>query len=406
MIAEVRMPRLDEDMTEGTVVRWLKREGEPVQKGDPLVEIETQKVTYEIEAPVSGLLRIVLVSERELVPITTVLGVIAGREDDIHAYRPPASPAVQDRDAVVSDSLAPTSSRAGGETQRIMISPLARKLAAERGVDISLISGTGPGGAITKEDVLGFRHPRPQGRRVLEGAPLSGIRKVIADRMLESWRSIPRAEHFMTADVTELATLRAAEADTWEQTRGLRPSVNDMVIAATARALKRFPEVNASIREGDPPVREVYGEVNIGMAVALDGGGVITPVLRDVGTRDVFEIARETRRLAELVRSGRHSLATLSGGTFTITNLGMFDVEFFVPVINPPEGAILAVGKVSRKPTVVDDAIAIRSLMTLCLAFDHRLLDGVMAARFLQAVKQRLEAPRDLLSPDTDAPRR
>jgi pyruvate dehydrogenase E2 component (dihydrolipoamide acetyltransferase) len=184
--------------------------------------------------------------------------------------------------------------------------------------------------------------------------------------------------------------MREEAGETWERKHGVKPSVNDLVIAAAAKALRAFPTVNAALQNGRI---EIYEDVNVSVAVALEKG-LITPVIRQADTRDVFAIAREAQRLVDLVRKGEHSRDTLSGSTFTVTNLGMFDVDFFVPVINPPESAILSVGKIERKPLVIEETIAIRSVMCLCLAFDHRVLDGAIVARFLQNIKRTLENPK------------
>jgi pyruvate dehydrogenase E2 component (dihydrolipoamide acetyltransferase) len=381
MIWEVKMPRLDEDMKEGTVTHWLKQEGEIVKKGEPIVEIETQKVNYAVESPGDGVLRLILAKEGELFPINATLGVIAEPDEDIRAYQK------DDRDKKKTDRASRT------EGQRMIISPIAKKLAQERNVDISKITGTGPGGRITKEDILHF-HPTEKAPRsgktrpvIRQIAPLSGIRKTIAERLSESWRNSPRAEHFISVDLTDFLTLHAERKEGWEREQGISPSVNDWIIWAAAKALRDFPMVNSSLANGQI---EVYEEINISIAVALENG-VITPVLRQADKRTLLDTAREIHRLVELVREGKHTADTLSGSTFTITNLGMFGVEFFVPVINPPESAILAVGEIDKKPVVIGDTIAIRSMIMLCLAFDHRILDGVVVARFLQALKAYLE---------------
>jgi len=402
MIYEVRMPRLDEDMKEGTIIRWKKNPGDRVEKDEPLVEIETQKVNYEIQAPGGGVLRLILKKEDELVAINTIIAVIAEPNDDVSSYLEPeptaAKHAVTEASgaAVQAPLKPPTASAEAGE--RILISPIARKLAGERGIDISTLHGTGPGGRITKEDVLRFTPPRdeaPQaksGRRIREVFPFSGMRKAIADRMTASWQGSPRAENIMSVDVSQLMIMREKYGDQWEERRGVRPSVTDALIAAVAGALREFPMVNSSLK-GDRI--EVYEDINISVAVALEKG-LITPVVRRADTLSVFEIAAETRRLIELVRSGKHSAETIADSTFTITNLGMYDVEVFIPIINPPEAAILAVGKIEKKPVIIQDAIAIRSMMTLCLAYDHRVVDGALAARFLQRIKRALIEPVSL----------
>jgi pyruvate dehydrogenase E2 component (dihydrolipoamide acetyltransferase) len=397
MICELKMPRLDEDMFEGTVTRWLKKEGDSVQKGEPVVEIETQKVNFEVEAPGSGILRIILAQEGDLLPINSVMAVIAEPEEDISSYQKLLRE--KKETSLVSKAepapISPVQTDSFQEMGRIPISPVAKKIALERGLNITQIQGTGPGGRITKEDILHFQpdkikpstRPRPQIRQVL---PLSGTRKTIADRLTTSWQSSPRAEHFITVDITEFVNMREEAGETWERKHGVKPSVNDLVIAAAAKALRAFPTVNAALQNGRI---EIYEDVNVSVAVALEKG-LITPVIRQADTRDVFAIAREAQRLVDLVRKGEHSRDTLSGSTFTVTNLGMFDVDFFVPVINPPESAILSVGKIERKPLVIEETIAIRSVMCLCLAFDHRVLDGAIVARFLQNIKRTLENPK------------
>jgi pyruvate dehydrogenase E2 component (dihydrolipoamide acetyltransferase) len=386
MIWEVKMPRLDEDMKEGTVTQWLKKEGDSVQRGEPIVEIETQKVNYAVESPGDGVLRLILAKAGELLPINATLAVIAEAGEDIHVYQ------VGNAGKKEMGGASPAGMR------RILISPIAKKMAEERNVDISKIAGTGPGGRITKEDILHSQQTeeapvagktRPGIRQTL---PLSGMRKTIADRLAESWRRSPRAEHFVNVDLTELLAMREEQKEKWEREHGIRPSVNNWVIWAAARALKEVPRVNASLRNG---YIEVYEEINISIAVALENG-LITPVLRQADRRTLLDIAREIRRLIQLVREGKHTADMLSGGTFTITNLGSFGVDFFVPVINPPESAILAVGKIDKKPVVIEDTVAIRSMMMLCLAFDHRVLDGVVAARFLQSLKNLLEEARSI----------
>ncbi len=399
MISELKMPRLDEDMEEGTVTRWLKKEGEPVQKGEVIVEIETQKVNFQVEASGSGFLHVILAREGDLVPINGLLGVIGESGDDLSSYRFHKEEKKKEAQTGDSSAPAPPAPSGSGHRERILISPVARKLAEEKGLDISNIRGSGPEGRITKEDVLNFRageKEKPAGveRRTRQTLPLSGTRKVIADRMLESWHNAPRAEHYMTADVSELLRIRGLHGKEWEDRHGIKPTVNDVVVAAVARALAAFPMVNASVQDGRI---EIYEDINISVAVSLEKG-LMTPVVRRADQKTIFEIAKEIRHLAELVRTGKHSLETLSGSTFTVTNLGMFDVEFFVPVINPPESAILAVGKIEKKPVIINDAIAIRSMMRLCLAYDHRLLDGVLAAQFFLAIKKDLEACKILFS--------
>lgn len=404
MIWEVRMPRLDEDMEEGTINRWIKQEGDFVNKGEPIVEIETQKVNYQIEAPGSGVLRLILMQKDEVVPINQIIAVIADAEEELSSYRE-TSPQKAEKAALVAEasaSKAPDPSSVVSAETRGSISPIARKLAAEKGLDISKIQGTGPGGRITKEDVLNFKPQETSlavpvtKRQIRQTLPFSGVRKTIATRLSESWHNSPRAENFMSVDVTELSRIREKNKMAWEKKHGIRPSVNDAIIAAAAIALRAYPIVNSALREGKI---EIYEDINISIAVAYEKG-LITPVVRRADVRNIFDIARESRRLAEMVRKGEHSSQTIAESTFTITNLGMYDVDFLVPIINPPESAILAVGKVEKKPVVINDAIAIRSMMRLCLAYDHRVLDGVVAAQFLLSIKGVLENPVAVMPED------
>ncbi len=403
MITEVRMPRIDDSMTEGTVTRWLKNVGESIQTGEPVLEIETSKVTYEIEAPGNGLLRLILVLEGNSIPINELLGIIADEADDISRYEAAvgkaatSGPTVEEKPLQSSPQPAPLET-AEKHTGRIRITPYARKLAAERGLELCKIRGTGPRGRITKDDVLRFdeqTEPRTpvqseiDGRRsIREILPLSGMRKTIAERMSEG-ATRPTAQNFITVDVTDLVQLREHNKGIWEKEQGVRVSVTHFILAAAARALRAHPLINSSL-QGDQI--EIYYDINISVAVALEKG-LITPVLTQADARDLFNIAREAQRLTALVRQGRFSADILANSTFTVTNLGMFDIDFFVPILNPPESAILAIGKIDKKPVIIQDAIAIRSVMIMCLTYDHRLIDGALAARFLQHIKKALETP-------------
>jgi pyruvate dehydrogenase E2 component (dihydrolipoamide acetyltransferase) len=398
MIYEIKMPRLDDDMTEGTVNKWIKKEGNPVLKGEPVVEIETQKTNYEVEAPGAGILRIIIVKAEQVVPINTVLGVVAQPDEDLGIYEKKVT---EDLHKEQPGKMASESSQAPSleKGSRIFITPIARKMAEERRLDITKIKGTGPDGRITKEDVSNYNpvesagFSKALGRKILQTVPLAGLRKTIAERMAESWKSAPRAEHFVTVDVTELVKIRDTHRERWENQHKICPSVNDFIIVAAARALKSFPRMNAAFKDGKI---EIYEDVNISVAVALEKG-LITPVLHGADSMDLFQVAQEVQRLAELVRQGSHKAEDLAHSTFTVSNLGMFDIDFFVPIINPPEAAILAVGKIEKKPVVLENVIAIRSMMRICLAYDHRVLDGAEAAKFLKALTDSLQEAKSLL---------
>ena len=305
--------------------------------------------------------------------------------------------------------------------ERVKISPIARKLAEELGIDMASLQGSGPGGRITKEDVLRVAEavkgtppaapvtstivpaPTPAGLPVTASMPaatrlsvsrtvaLTGIRGRVAERMFQSWNTIPRVTEVMQVDMSATVAFREAMLGQWEQQYGVRISLNDMITKAVATALSRHPRLNATLVQQE--VR-LHDSVNIGVAVNLDEG-LIVPVIFNADQKDLGQLARESRELAERARVGRLQLPDISDGTFTITNLGTTGIDLFTPIINPPQVAILGVGMVQRRPVVVGDALAIRPSVYLCLVFDHRALDGVPAANFLQEVQRLLTKPQE-----------
>jgi pyruvate dehydrogenase E2 component (dihydrolipoamide acetyltransferase) len=319
-------------------------------------------------------------------------------------------------DVLRASEVAPAIARAAAMAtaeERLKISPIARKLAEEYGIDPATVTGTGPGGRITKDDILGVVDaapaappapstapamppavaPAPSGQRlsVAQTIPLRGIRGRVAERMWQSWNTIPRVTEVMHVDMSATVAFREAMLGQWEQHYGLRISLNDMITRAVAVALSRHPRLNATLVEHE--VR-MHDSINIGVAVNLDEG-LVVPVILHADRKDVGQIARESRALAEKARAGRLQLDDLSDGTFTITNLGTTGIELFTPIINPPQVAILGVGMVQRRPVVVGDALAIRPSVYFSLAFDHRALDGVPAASFLQALQHLLSRPQE-----------
>jgi pyruvate dehydrogenase E2 component (dihydrolipoamide acetyltransferase) len=301
----------------------------------------------------------------------------------------------------------PAAAAAAGE--RLVISPIARKLAEEYGIDAATVTGTGPGGRITKDDILrvaaAAASPAPsavpgvppaaappsQRLGVVQTIPLRGIRGRVAERMSLSWNSIPRVTEVMHVDMSATVAFREAMVGQWEQQYGLRVSLNDMITKAVAVALSRHPRLNATLVEHE--VR-VHDTINIGVAVNLDEG-LVVPVILHTDRKDLGQIARDSRSLAEKARAGRLQLDDVSDGTFTITNLGTTGIELFTPIINPPQVAILGVGMVQRRPVVVGDALAIRPSVYFSLVFDHRALDGVPAAHFLQDLQHLLSRPQE-----------
>ncbi len=447
-VTKVVMPKLSDAMETGKIIKWLKKEGDRVQGGDILAEIETDKADVEMEAFGAGVLRKILVSAGEKAPVGTLIGVIAEPTDDIAAMlasapapaaaagaggassarkdtrpeappaptatpapalprpavvpaRAPAAPAVSAPAEGISMPTAPVTMAAG----RVKASPLAKKIAAQAGVDLRLVRGSGPGGRIIRRDVEAATAtvtvaaspvtaspavaPTVPGVEY-EDRPLSQIRAAIAKRMPLSKAPVP---HFYVT--SEVAMDRA-----WELREELNAlegqpkiSVNDLVVRACALTLVSHPGVNASF-QGD--TIRVWHRAHIGIAVALEDG-LITPVLRDCQAKSLAQIAVDARDLAERARGRKLRVPELSGATFSVSNLGMYDVTEFSAIINPPEGAILAVGSVRRVPVVDGTGLGVGRRMALTLSCDHRVMDGAMGARFLQDVKRRLEEPLRLL---------
>ena len=456
MITKVFMPKLSDAMETGKVIKWLKKEGDPVKGGDLLVEVETDKANVEIEAFGAGVLRKIVVAEGGTVPVGEMIGVIADPAEDISsmaaaapakpagpapaaaapapaakpapapAMAPAAAgplPAMESYQSVPATTavvpLAPAAASAPSPTDgRVKASPLARKIAGQTGVDLRLIQGTGPGGRIIRRDVEAAKtapRPAPASAPQPAGAPrptavparpqfvipprpeaeyedvaMSPMRAAIAKRMPMSKAPVP---HFYV-------TSEVAMDEAWALRERLNAldgqpkiSVNDMVIKAVALALLKNPGINAQL---NGQAIRVHHRAHIGIAVSLDQG-LITPVLRDCDAKPLARIAVEARDLAERARGGKLRAQEMSGATFSISNLGMYDVEEFSAIINPPEGAILAVGSVLQKPVVEDGELRVGRRVKMTISCDHRVMDGAMGARFLQDVKRLLEEPLRLL---------
>ena len=431
MATNVIMPSLGFDMTEGRLSRWLKNEGEQVAKGQAIAEIETEKATVEIEAAVSGILARIVVQAGRTVPVGAVIGVIAEPGEEVAEMPAPPAPAPAKAGEEVAPAPPPSApappvppppappeptKEAVGEAAppgaRVKASPVARKMAEEVGLDISRIEGTGPGGRVVERDVQAAiasgRAPSPPGAQ--PGAPpasppgapptpapgatvaLSRMRQTIARRMAESKAKAPH--FYVTVEINMDDAMKMREQLNRLAPEAERISVNDLIVAAAARALARFPALNASYRDGG---LEMHSQVNIGIAVALEDG-LIPPVLRGADKKTLKTIAAESRAMAERARANKLRTDDLGGGTFTISNLGMFEVDEFLAIINPPEAAILATGAVTSRPIAAGGEIRIASLMKATLSVDHRVADGAQAGRFLQEFKKLLENPVSLLT--------
>ena len=428
MATRVIMPKLGLTMTEGAVVKWIKSDGERVEKGERIAVVMSKKIAYQVEAPASGILRHAAalkevkavgeafahitepgeaIPELELAP--------SAPPPEVATPPPPeekpfvlASPAARRlaREKEVNLAQVTGTGPEGRVTEAdvlrfveerekappILASPMAKRLAKEHGVDLVEVTGTGAGGRVTEKDVLAFVEARksppavaPSPARVI---PFIGIRQMIADRMAESLQAMAQVTATAEVDATELVRLR-------EQIKAeFNLTYTDLVVKAAAKALREHPLLNAALVGDEIQFLE---EVHIGVAVALEEG-LIVPVVRDADKKSLQEIAQETRRLAEGAREGTLTVDEVTGGTFTVTNLGMYGVEIFTPIINPPEVAILGVGRIVEKPAIHEGQIVKRSLMQLSLTFDHRIVDGAPAGEFLRTVKGLLESPYRLFA--------
>jgi pyruvate dehydrogenase E2 component (dihydrolipoamide acetyltransferase) len=396
-MANVIMPSLGFDMTEGRLDRWLKSEGERVEKGQAIAEIETEKATVEIEAAASGILARIIVQAGQTVPVGTVIGIIAEAGEEVAAAPAPPAP--------TPSAPAPEAEKEAGKAAappeaRVLASPVARKMAEEAGIDLSRIKGTGPGGRVLERDVQAAiaAMPAPATPGIPAGpppgaaVPLSRMRQTIARRMAESKAKAPH--FYVTVEINMDEAMKLREQLNRPAPEAERISVNDLIVAAAARTLARFPVLNASYREGG---LEMHSQVNIGIAVALEDG-IIPPVLRDADKKTLRTIAAESRALTERARANKLRSDDLGGGTFTVSNLGMFDVDEFIAIINPPEAAILAAGAVAPRPVAAGGEVRVASLMKATLSVDHRVADGAQAGRFMQAFKKLLENPVNLLA--------
>jgi pyruvate dehydrogenase E2 component (dihydrolipoamide acetyltransferase) len=387
-MAEVLMPRLDPGMQSGKIVEWLKKEGETVQKGQPIVVIEGEKTTFEVEAPETGTLSKLLAAVGDDVQVSQPIAVIGGSGTGVVPSRPvEATPQPATRTMMPTEPLTVPGERA-------VASPAARRLAQEAGIDLSQVRGTGPGGRISREDVLAAANQRRAVQStvpvlktrqpvVMKKMKLEGIRKVVAERLSFSERNTVPVTLTMEVDASKLVKLKDTE----------HVSFNSFVVKAVAKALEAYPMMNSSI-EGDEIT--IYSDVNICVAINTDQG-LVAPTIVNANRKPLKELNDEVSLLAEKAKSNRLTIEELTGGTFTITNLGACDVESFAPIINPPQCGILGLGRIAYKPYASGEQITTRPLTVLTLVFDHRIIDGLPAAKFLQAVKRNLEDPELLL---------
>ncbi|MGC8877611.1 MAG: dihydrolipoamide acetyltransferase family protein [Anaerolineae bacterium] len=460
MATEVFMPKMTDHMEAGEIIRWLVKEGDRVEQGQVIMEVMTDKVVADLEAPASGILKGIRPGavDGAIIPVGETFAFIAEPDEEVPALPPLTGQAVPAPENVLTAAEAMESASApiepgqvlaapavrrlakelgvdltfvrgsgpGGrireedvhafvearksqetaeESGAVRASPLARRLARELGVDLTQVRGSGPGGRIREEDVRAFAEAQKAARVAVTAAPvttavqvewvdLTPVQRLTGQRMLESVHHAPQFTLYVTADTTNLLWLREALMERILAETGERPSITALLVRIVAAALKEHPRVNASFEGGR--IR-LYREINIGVAIGTDDG-LVVPVIKAADQKNLLQIVQELKTFQEKARVMRFTSEDLSGGTFTVSNLGMYGIERFDAIINPPQAAILAVGRIIKTPVgMPDDTVALRPMMSLTLTIDHRVLDGVQGARFLSAIKEKIEKPYFLI---------
>ncbi len=447
MAVELKMLQMDQTMTKGKIGKWLVKEGDTVTEGQPLLEIETDKVVHEQESPTDGIIAQILAEEGTNVPVNAILAVIGAPGEEVARIEadtaperheqakseqptptpsptedaPKASPAARQlAEKLAIDLTEVKPSGPGGrilesdvqryidlrgpapstETTRLKASPLARRLAKEHGVDLTSIAGSGPDGRIVRDDVLQIASTIPEVptvetpaiQQTTEVIAMDGIRGIIAERMTLSLQTNASVTLHTEVDATALVELRGMLNEKL-QAREVNITYTDLLVKVVANALREHPRLNATLTDEGI---HLLPEINIGVAVALEDG-LVVPVIQNADKERLSEVSGQVKDFAERARGNQLTPGELQGGTFTITNLGNFGIDAFTPIINPPESAILGVGRILKKPVVHEDEIVIRSMLTLSLTFDHRVVDGAPAAQFLQTVSNYIQDPYLLL---------
>ncbi|MBW1861726.1 MAG: 2-oxo acid dehydrogenase subunit E2 [Deltaproteobacteria bacterium] len=400
MATEVVIPNLGYTMTVAKILGWKKSVGDPIEFEEPLLEIETDKVNYLIEAPESGVVKALLANVGDEIPVGGIVAIIAAADEEVDVSLsekkepiPEGPPVEEPKEAVFTNS--------GRRTrERVLVSPVAKKMAMEKGIDLSLIKGTGNSGRIRKDDVERYlaemKAPEPvevvspaMHDEVQDTIPMTSMRKTIARRLSQSFRDIPHINLVTEVDMTEAIRLRELTKERLEAKHGIRLSLNDIFIKTVADTICDHPLLNARL-QGDEI--EVLSDINIGLAVALENG-LIVPALEQADRKRLWQIAGERRDLVERARQGSLSLHELGRGTFTISNLGTYEIVSFTSIINPPQSGILSIAKTIDRPVVKNGKVVILPIVEISLAVDHRIVDGAVAARFLQQLKEALEDP-------------
>jgi pyruvate dehydrogenase E2 component (dihydrolipoamide acetyltransferase) len=430
------MPKWGMTMKQGKVSKWFKKEGDSVEKGEALFEVETEKITNKVEAPASGILFQIVVPEGTTVPVGAIIGVIAEPGEQPERIEGLEVGEVVEVAQPSAEGLAPAPAEKPREREFVPATPAARRLAKEMGIDLALVQGTGPEGRVKEADVVKYHEERPPPPKItplaqeiatqagldvsaitgtgeagkitkedvqraletkpreeeekpVQSIPFSGMRKTIADNMYASLQNTAQLSAFTEVDVTEMVEFLDLVREEYRKDETVRISFTDIIILATCRALKGFPMMNSAL-VGDEIL--LFDAVHMGIAVALPEG-LIVPVLRDADQKGLLQMARESRELARKAREGTLTVDEVTGGTFTISNLSTFEVDGFTPILRPPETGILGIGRLKEKPAVYNREIAIRSMMFLSLTWDHRILDGAPANAFLETVARYLQHP-------------
>jgi pyruvate dehydrogenase E2 component (dihydrolipoamide acetyltransferase) len=406
MVTTMIMQRMSVAMEYGVILKWLKKEGDRVKKGDAIVEIFGEKNEFELEAPDDGVILKILCDVNDEIPISEPIAFIGKEGENIPDGRPrklnaapqaPTTAAARVVDMVASITDRPKKEQKQVETRlpsgKIKASPRAKKKAKELGVDLLFVAGTGPDGRVIERDVVagkevGFQVSISDDRKIRKVEPLTPLRRTIARRMTQSSQN-PHITMITEIDMTEAVSLRDELNKKVEKAQGIRVSFNDIIVKAVADTLEKFPRFNATLSGNDVLLFE---DINVGVAMATDQGLIVVTV-RNANKKSITDIAKETKEKGKKAKNNELTPEELSGSTFTVSNLGPFQVDLFIPVINPPETAILALGQIKKQPVIIDDTIAIRSMMMASCAVDHRVLDGAPAGQFLSALKDTLENP-------------
>lgn len=402
MVTKVVITKMSMVMEEATIVEWLKKEGDTVEKGEPIVEILTEKETVELEAPASGVMLKILAEEAMELPVDTVIALIGDPNEPLPDIESLATALPQEASVVEVESLketlpslkpelTPQETMSSSElieepTKRIIASPRAKKLASEKGIDLRYVTGTGPGTRIVERDIEAFLEiMTSEGPRIKEEKKFFGIQKLTAKKVTESYQKVPQLTHVMEADMTNLVNYR----NRLITKKGIKISYTAFLAKAVAAALEIHPILNATL-SGD--IIKIYDDINIGVAIATPDG-LVVPVVHNTNRKHIIDINNEIQGLINKAKEKKLRSSDFLNRTFTVSNLGMYDIDFFTAIINPPEAAILSVGRIVEKPVVINKGIHVRSMMYLSLTYDHRIIDGAPAAEFLQTLRNYLENP-------------